>query len=1094
MTSDYAAIREENKEEYGNIARWGPKVLTERYDNRTHFIFELLQNAEDALARRSGSKGPRAVTFALSRDHLRISHFGQPFTECDVRGICGIGESTKEDLTAIGRFGIGFKSVYSFTDRPQVHSGEEDFAIENYVLPTAAPPIHRDAEETVFVLPLDEWDETAHAKIIEGFRQLGPRTLLFLRQIEEIAWVVEGGSSGLYLRSKPEKLGENIRRIALRGEEQGNLETEQTWLVFSREARTAKGAVAGYVEIAFMLVPDHESGRLSIQTISDSPLVVFFPTVVATNLGFLVQGPYQTTLSRDNVPPSEPWNKHLVEETASLLVEALRWLRDNDLLNTDALRCLPLEPARFSGNSMFAPLFEAVRDALVAEPLLPRFGGGHVPASQARLSRSQDLRDLLGPAQLSSIFEADTELAWLSGDITEGRTSGLWRYLTGELGVTAVTPTAILPRLDEVFLEAQPDDWILKLYEFLHKQPALRRRLDEAPLVRLEDGTHVKAKSNGQSRAFLPGAIVTDFPTVRRSVCDTDEARQFLHSLGLTEPDPVDDVVRNVLPRFDGEEVEVDDKDYEADVRRVLKAFDTDSTAQREKLISALRDTAFVKAVDAGDGSKRMSKPGDVYLATDRLKELFQGVGGVLLLDDSYACLRGSDARELLERSGATRYLQRVPVSSAFTRRQLHEMRRSAGWEQSTRGEKVEDATLRGLNQLLSALPEFDAETQANKALLLWEALADLAERRGTGAFSGTYRWFYRDPHSATFDADFVRRLNKAAWVPDPDGGLQRPEFVVFESLGWANNPFLLSKIRFKPPIIETLAKEAGIEPGVLDLLKMHGVTSVAELQSRLGIEARPEAPVAGGASASEEAAEASFGESAEEMPNVPGPSGYEAPGPDGGSHGVSATGGGSGSREPGISPEGPVGDGTPEDGPSGGGGAVPHQGESMRAPGSPGGRPFISYVSAHLDEEEEDPDGLDQQARMALEDKGIRFILKSEPQLQRTPPFNPGYDLYEVGPDGQPERWIEAKSMTGSLYDRPVTISHTQFDCAREKGAAYWLYVVEHAGDDDGARVVRIQDPAGKIRSFTFDRGWLDVADVDGAVGSDPESEAGAQ
>ena len=35
----------------------------------------------------------------------------------------------------------------------------------------------------------------------------------------------------------------------------------------------------------------------------------------------------------------------------------------------------------------------------------------------------------------------------------------------------------------------------------------------------------------------------------------------------------------------------------------------------------------------------------------------------------------------------------------------------------------------------------------------------------------------------------------------------------------------------------------------------------------------------------------------------------------------------------------------------------------------------------------------------------------------------------------------------------------HTQFECAREHGEAYWLYVVEHAGDEDpGSRLVRRQ------------------------------------
>jgi hypothetical protein len=71
---------------------------------------------------------------------------------------------------------------------------------------------------------------------------------------------------------------------------------------------------------------------------------------------------------------------------------------------------------------------------------------------------------------------------------------------------------------------------------------------------------------------------------------------------------------------------------------------------------------------------------------------------------------------------------------------------------------------------------------------------------------------------------------------------------------------------------------------------------------------------------------------------------------------------------------------------------------------------------------------------------------------------------------------------MTGSLDDRPVGLSHTQFECAREHGADYWLYVVEYAGNE-GARVVRVQDPAGKARTFTFDHGWIDVAELDGPV-----------
>ena len=114
----------------------------------------------------------------------------------------------------------------------------------------------------------------------------------------------------------------------------------------------------------------------------------------------------------------------------------------------------------------------------------------------------------------------------------------------------------------------------------------------------------------------------------------------------------------------------------------------------------------------------------------------------------------------------------------------------------------------------------------------------------------------------------------------------------------------------------------------------------------------------------------------------------------------------------------------------------------------------------------------------MALEEKAINLILQREPQLQRTSTHNPGFDLFEFGGNGQPSRWVEVKAMTGGLQNRPVGLSHTQFECAREHREAYWLYVLEHGGDDT-ARIIRIQDPAGKARTFTFDRGWINVAEV---------------
>lgn len=112
----------------------------------------------------------------------------------------------------------------------------------------------------------------------------------------------------------------------------------------------------------------------------------------------------------------------------------------------------------------------------------------------------------------------------------------------------------------------------------------------------------------------------------------------------------------------------------------------------------------------------------------------------------------------------------------------------------------------------------------------------------------------------------------------------------------------------------------------------------------------------------------------------------------------------------------------------------------------------------------------------MALEEAAIALILSQEPTWQRTPPGNPGFDLFKAEDGAGPHEWCEVKAMTGCLEDHPVGISRTQFDFAHEKGAKAWLYIVEHAGTEQ-ANIVRIQDPIGQTRTFTFDHGWREIA-----------------
>lgn len=1086
MPTDYEAIRRANEEEYGKgIPRYGRTLLADRYDDRTHFIFEILQNVEDALKKRGEWNGNRSVEFSLSSDGVTISHFGIPFDEADVRGVCGIAESTKAELTAIGRFGVGFKSVYAFTDNPEIHSGDEHFTIESYVWPRTAQERSLKPEETIIYLPFRSDEPSAKEDILDGLRRLGLRTLLFLREIEEISWSVDDGISRVYLRDAPEYIGDGIRKVMLVGQDADEDDVSEEWIVFSRPVSN-DGTNAGHVEIAFNLgLSDDDGDSQSVQPVVDSPLVVFFPTILPTSMDFVVQGPYRTTPSRDNVPGDDPWNRYLVEETTALMEDALVGLRELDLLDVAALQCLPIEKSRFPPGNRFAPLFQAVRESLRTKPLLPAHGGGHVAGENAKLARTQAVRDLIDPEQLSALFSQGDELVWLSGEITPDRTHNLHEYLTSQLKIGEITSDWLVRRLDTTFLEAQSDAWIELLYEFLNDQRGIfqRLRVQDPPLVRLEGGSHITF-NDASPNAYLPSNVKTDYPTVKGSVCQSDDARAFLEFFGLRVPAAVDDVITNVLPKYCADQVDVSDCDYRSDIDRILVAYDTDSKSQQRDLLFALKETKFVATVDTGSHVSQFVRPNEAYLATENLKNLFEDVPGVLMVDDSKDCLQGEPINNLLKDVGTPMNLLPVKVEPPLTDDEKRELMRY-----STRELEAKNYTLKGLDSLLVTLAKLPIDQAADRATLLWDALCDVRnayrDDNSDWPFSGIYRWYYYTEYGTHFPARFVKILTDTAWVPDKNGALRLPCDVIFEETGWKENPFLQEKIQFKPEdtpevpdVVNILAKESGFETAGLLLLKEAGVTTEAQMKELL---AR-----AGLLNERDTTTEAQVREHSGELHSAPGAAHIDlTPEGEASTNAPTLSASEQPDVESGLKDDDRSGDETPSTtrATSSSGSAGTRKQPSSSAGSSASGtrsvrESFVSYIAVSPDETDEDSDDTQYQGRMSLEAQAIDHIVSIEPALQRTPWNTPGYDLIEPGQDGEPVRLVEVKAMKGVFDDRPVTMTSTQFKLAQKYQYIYWLYVVENAGNPEQRRIIRIKDPAGKAQTFTFDHGWAQVAE----------------
>jgi len=104
----------QNQDRDGMLRRSLERII-QLYTDKSHFVYELLQNAEDA-----GATGIRFVQYS---DRLEVMHDGKSFTTENLQGLCDIGQSDKvNDLNQIGEFGVGFKSVFGICETVRLYS------------------------------------------------------------------------------------------------------------------------------------------------------------------------------------------------------------------------------------------------------------------------------------------------------------------------------------------------------------------------------------------------------------------------------------------------------------------------------------------------------------------------------------------------------------------------------------------------------------------------------------------------------------------------------------------------------------------------------------------------------------------------------------------------------------------------------------------------------------------------------------------------------------------------------------------------------------------------------------------------------------
>lgn len=839
------------------------KLLSELYPDNAHFIYELLQNAEDAKA--------SVVEFELHNTDLEVRHNGSRlFSLSDIDSITNIGDSTKkDDPTQIGKFGVGFKAVYSYTSRPEVRSGEYSFAIEdlfiNQRIDGDAPP-----GLTTFRFPFDhpaKQPDVAVSEVARGLEDLDEKTLLFLKNVTMVTYSLPDGTVGIIERKDHDGRSITIQKS------QGDHLVESHWLRLVGPASVEHdGPTPLFVGAAFQLEygeplkqnspksADDDQGEhirpRSIVPLRRGDVSIYFPAVKETSgLRFHIHAPFASTVARDSVR-DDPGNAHLVGDIAALIVDALPGLCDEGLIDDGFLATLP-NPDDVLGNP-YELIRERVIEAFNELAITPARGSGYAPA-RSLVSSPVEFRKWLEEGDLPlllTLARANSDIAprWIrSRDGRAGKflaslgtiefewtqlDSALWEVRTGRPNAEAAWVA---------WLATKSDDAICNLYQFLGlarssnllKPYMSMERIPIVRLIRRGKVEHVKGVDT-----YLP-ASRTDSVQARVPVHlayfddDEDQARAtnlrtFYNAAGVHRWDESARIQSRLKHYSYGRPIpDGDDVVKHLDDVRAFTQFAKSDPQYAEILF---RDAPFLLSPDP-DGGLRWINPESTYLdhpfVATGLSALYapekswfgeeddeyeweepdrSPVAGIYLDIDNIV--------EFLELVGCQTRVEIQKSNDIFSPR--NPQLKYEWWAYSRRSAYTEtvDWDIEGLDQII-------ATGDPDLLRTLWRAVVD--------ARPDPFRAVYRANNSAPrhyYESRLVQKLKSERWLLDRSGELKLPAELTVDDLpqDWprpaANSPVhklgfgaLAAQRHQKAEGFRAFLREEGLDEESLDVM-----------------------------------------------------------------------------------------------------------------------------------------------------------------------------------------------------------------------------------------------------------------------------------
>lgn len=660
----------------------------ELYSDTAHFVYELLQNADDA--------GSSEARFVLCDDKLVFAHKGEHTKRFTIsshdskKNDIGTGRygsvnaltdrngtTKKEDNekgNAIGKFGRGFKSVYGYTRTPHVYDENIRFKLERIIIPIDLSGEQdyegREQGETLFVLPFDRKgkgkEPTACVKdILKKFTELVMPTL-FLRNLKTIG-VGYKSFKGQYTKtisvSKEFPNGDIAEFVEMSFQcdetlPEGTLPNtvqelggvERLW-VFSRgNGLQERVSVGFFVDDNGVLDKNH---RLL-------PAFCYFPTRHATGLKFIIQAPFRLTANREGILDElkEPHNGHMVESLAKLTADCIEYLRDikdatgKSLITDDVLDIIPTcltKKADYKDCLDLSPFSSMIREKFGTARVIPTKSGNHVTRDNACWPNSEDisivfseeqLRFLLNRPDLQWAFATQwADLKKIGNSKYEFIASVLRNVFPQQNGLPQPCKAEnLLKIMSSEFIGRQSVEWLFHLHDWIARdeRPYGRRyQVKKIPIFLNQCGEPISAyDADGKPQLLKPSkngcAESRKQKTVHGDFLKNPSSCTLLDCYGAHEPKVFDDIKMLLGNEWDAKS----DDEHVSTVRMVFDELPNLMSDDQKEIIENLRRKQFLAIDCNGQRSRKLCK--ELYLQSEDVASYFQDTEACFLDVDRY--------------------------------------------------------------------------------------------------------------------------------------------------------------------------------------------------------------------------------------------------------------------------------------------------------------------------------------------------------------------------------------------------------------------------------------------------------------------------